>query len=204
MVDNYEETMQLLENEQIVESRAEIDKYIYDWINKWDGILVKSERDRYVCFFEQRHLEEIKEEKFSILDQIKEINLKSKAQLTLSIAVSNEGDTQKEKYKSAQAAMDIVLGRGGDQAVVRENDIYKFFGGRAQEVEKRTKVKARVVAHALENLIKESSKVMIMGHTNPDIDAMGSALGIYRLVKSLNKNGYIITSEFSSALESFK
>ncbi len=204
MVDNYEETMQLLENEQVVESRAEIDKYIYDWINKWDGILVKSERDRYVCFFEQRHLEEIKEEKFSILDQIKEINLKSKAQLTLSIAVSNEGDTQKEKYKSAQAAMDIVLGRGGDQAVVRENDIYKFFGGRAQEVEKRTKVKARVVAHALENLIKESSKVMIMGHTNPDIDAMGSALGIYRLVKSLNKNGYIITSEFSSALESFK
>ena len=137
------------------------------------------------------------------MDQIKEINLKSKVQLTLSIAISNEGETQKEKYKSAQAAMDIVLGRGGDQAVVRENDIYKFFGGRAQEVEKRTKVKARVVAHALENLIKESSKVMIMGHTNPDIDAMGSALGVYRLVKSLKKNGYIITSEFSSALESF-
>ena len=203
MVDNYEETTQLLDNEEVVDSRAEIDKCILEWINKWDGILVKSERDRYVCFFEQRHLEEIKEEKFSILDQIKEINLKSKVQLTLSIAISNEGETQKEKYKSAQAAMDIVLGRGGDQAVVRENDIYKFFGGRAQEVEKRTKVKARVVAHALENLIKESSKVMIMGHTNPDIDAMGSALGVYRLVKSLKKNGYIITSEFSSALESF-
>lgn len=203
MVDNYEEIAQLLENEEIVNSRAEVDKCIYEWINKWDGILIKSERDRYVCFFEQRHLEEIKEEKFSILDQIKEINLKDKAQLTLSIAISNEGETQKEKYKSAQAAMDIVLGRGGDQAVVRENDIYKFFGGRAQEVEKRTKVKARVVAHALENLINESSKVMIMAHTNPDIDAMGSALGVYRLVKSLNKNGYIVTSEFSSALDSF-
>ncbi|MBR3002803.1 MAG: DHH family phosphoesterase [Clostridia bacterium] len=203
MVDNYEETMQLLENEEIVSSRAEIDKCIYGWINKWDGILVKSERDRYVCFFEQRHLEAMKEEKFSILDEIKDINLKGNGQLTLSIAISNEGETQKEKYKSAQAAMDIVLGRGGDQAVVRENDIYKFFGGRAQEVEKRTKVKARVVAHALENLIKESSKVMIMGHTNPDIDAMGSALGVYRLVKSLEKNAYIITSEFSSALDSF-
>ena len=203
MVDNYEEIAQLLENEEIVNSRAEVDKCVYEWINKWDGILIKSERDRYVCFFEQRHLEEIKEEKFSILDQIKEINLKDKAQLTLSIAISNEGETQKEKYKSAQAAMDIVLGRGGDQAVVRENDIYKFFGGRAQEVEKRTKVKARVVAHALENLISESSKVMIMAHTNPDIDAMGSALGVYRLVKSLNKNGYIVTSEFSSALDSF-
>lgn len=203
MVDNYEETFQLLDAEEIAQNKAEIDKCIYEWINKWDGIVVKSERDRYVCFFEQRHLEEIKEEKFSILDQIKEINLKSKVQLTLSIAISNEGETQKDKYKSAQAAMDIVLGRGGDQAVIRENDIYKFFGGRAQEVEKRTKVKARVVAHALENLIKESSKVMIMGHTNPDIDAMGSALGVYRLVKSLNKSAYIITSEFSSAIENF-
>ena len=99
--------------------------------------------------------------------------------------------------------MDVVLGRGGDQAVIRENDIYKFFGGRAQEVEKRTKVKARVVAHALENLIKESSNVMIMGHTNPDIDAMGSALGMYRFVKSLDKKGYIVTGGYSSALDTF-
>ena len=203
MVDNYEETLQLLENEEVVNSRSQIDKCLYDWINNWDGVLIKTERDRYVCYFEQKHLEEIKEEKFSVLDKIKEIDLKSKAQLTLSIAISNEGETPKEKYKSAQAAMDVVLGRGGDQAVIRENEIYKFYGGRAQEVEKRTKVKARVVAHALENLIKESSKVMIMGHTNPDIDAMGSAMGAYRLVKSLNKRGYIITSEFSSALNTF-
>ena len=203
MIDNYEETLQLIENEEISNTRAEIDKCIYEWINKWDGIVVKSERDRFTCFFEQRHLDEIKEEKFSILDKIKEINIKNKAQLTLSIAVSNEGDTQKEKYKSTQEAMDIVLGRGGDQAVIRENGVYKFFGGRAQEVEKRTKVKARVVAHALENLIRDSSKVLIMGHTNPDIDAMGSALGIYRLVRSLDKKGYIITSEFSNALDSF-
>ena len=204
MIDNYEETLQLLESEEVAGCKAEIDKYIFEWINKWDGILVKSERDRYVCFFEQRHLESIKEEKFSLLDQIKEIDLKSKVQLTLSIAISNEGKTQKDKYKSTQAAMDIVLGRGGDQAVIRENDIYKFYGGRAQEVEKRTKVKARVVAHALENLIQESSKVLIMGHTNPDIDAMGSSLGVYRLVRSLNKKAYIINSDFSSALDNFK
>lgn len=203
MVDNYEETTQLLESEEALNSKAEIDKCMYDWINKWNGILVKTDRDRYVCYFEQRYLEEIKEEKFSILDQIKDINLKGKGQLTLSIAISNEGENLKEKYKAAQAAMDVVLGRGGDQAVIRENDIYKFYGGRAQEVEKRTKVKARVVAHALENLIKESSKVMIMGHTNPDIDAMGSALGAYRFVRSLDKKGYIVTSDNSSALDSF-
>ena len=204
MVDNYEETFQLLESEEVAQCKAEIDKYIYEWINKWDGVLVKSERDRYICFFEQRHLKAIKEDKFSILDKIKEIDLKSKVQLTLSIAISNEGATQKDKYKSVTTAMDIVLGRGGDQAVIRENDIYKFFGGRTQEVERRTKVKARVVAHALENLIQESSKVLIMGHTNPDIDALGSAMGMYRFVKNMNKNGYIIDSENAVALDSFK
>ena len=204
MVDNYEEIFQLLESEEVAQCKAEIDKYIYEWINKWDGVLVKSERDRYICFFEQRHLKAIKEDKFSILDKIKEIDLKSKVQLTLSIAISNEGATQKDKYKSVTTAMDIVLGRGGDQAVIRENDIYKFFGGRTQEVERRTKVKARVVAHALENLIQESSKVLIMGHTNPDIDALGSAMGMYRFVKNMNKNGYIIDSENAAALDSFK
>ena len=133
-----------------------------------------------------------------------EIDTKEKVQFTLSIAISNEGNTDKEKYKSVQAAMDIVLGRGGDQAVIRENEIYKFYGGRAQEVEKRTKVKARVVAHALENLIKESNKVMIMGHTNPDMDCIGASMGIYRLAKSLNTNAYIVNNEHTPTLQAFE
>lgn len=203
MIDNYEENMQMLESEEKAQYIAEIDKVIYEWTNETNGILIKSDRDRYVYIFEQRYLEKIKEDKFSILDKIKELDPKQKVQFTLSIAISNEGEVDKDKYKSAQTAMDIVLGRGGDQAVVRQNDIYKFFGGRAQEVEKRTKVKARVVAHALENLIKESSKVMIMGHTNPDIDAMGSAVGIYRLAKCLDKNAYIISSN-TLTLKNFK
>lgn len=204
MVDNYEETMQMLESEEKPQMTAEIDKCIYEWTNDTNGIVIKSDRDRYIYLFEQRYLEKVKEDKFSILDKIKEIDTKEKVQFTLSIAISNEGETDRDKFKSAGAAMDIVLGRGGDQAAIRENDIYKFFGGRAQEVEKRTKVKARVVAHALENLIKESSKVMIMGHSNPDIDAMGSALGIYRLARSLEKKAYIINSQTTSALENFK
>ena len=203
MIDNYEENMQMLESEEKAQYIAEIDKEIYEWTNETNGILIKSDRDRYIYIFEQRYLEKIKEDKFSILDRIKDIDPKQKVQFTLSIAISNEGDVDKDKFKSAQTAMDIVLGRGGDQAVVRQNDIYKFFGGRAQEVEKRTKVKARVVAHALENLIKESSKVMIMGHINPDIDAMGSAIGIYRIVKSLEKNAYIIAGNTAS-LQSFR
>ncbi len=204
MIDNYEETMQQLESEEKPQVTAEIDKCIYEWTDKSNGVLIKSDRDRYVYLFEQRYFEKVKEDKFSILDKVKDIETKENVQITLSIAISNDGNTDKEKYKSAQAAMDVVLGRGGDQAVIRENEIYKFYGGRAQEVEKRTKVKARVVAHALENLIKDASKVMIMGHTNPDIDSMGSSMGIYRLAKSLDKKAYIIDSTETNTLQSFK
>lgn len=204
MVDNYEETMQRLESEEKPQVIAEIDKYIYEWTDKTKGVLIKTEKDRYIYFFEQRYLDSVREDKFSILDKIKEIDMKEKVQFTLSIAVSNEGPTDKEKYKSAQTAMDIVLGRGGDQAVIRENEIYKFFGGRAQEVEKRTKVKARIVAQALENLMKESKKVMIMGHTNPDMDCVGASLGVYRLAKSLDKNAYIVINSKEAAIEAFR
>ncbi len=204
VIDNYEETIQQLESEERPQVIAQIDKCIYDWTNLTNGILIKQERDRYIYFFEQRYLGEVKEDKFSVLDKIKEIDTKEKVQFTLSIAISNEGNTDKEKYKSVQAAMDIVLGRGGDQAVIRENEIYKFYGGRAQEVEKRTKVKARVVAHALENLIKESNKVMIMGHTNPDMDCIGASMGIYRLAKSLNTNAYIVNNEHTPTLQAFE
>ena len=112
----------------------------------------------------------------------------------LSIAISNEGDTERDVYKSASAAMDVILGRGGDQAVIRQNGKYLFFGGKVEEVEKRTKVKARIVAHALEELIKENDKIMIMGHTNPDIDAIGSALGVYRIAKTLGKEARIVAN----------
>ena len=203
VVDNYEEITQRIESEDKPQIIAEIDKCIYDWANLTNGVLIKQEKDKYIYFFEQRYLDSVKEDKFSILDKIKEIDPKQNVQFTLSIAISNEGETDKNKYKSVQNAMDIVLGRGGDQAVIRENEIYKFFGGRAQEVEKRTKVKARIVAHALENLIKESKKVMIMGHTNPDIDCIGASMGVYRLAKSLNTNAYIIKTENTSTLQAF-
>ena len=199
MIDNYEETMLLIDAEERTQVSAEIEKAIYEWANKVDGILVKADRDRYVYIFDYQYLEAIKEDKFSILDTIKEIN--SKAQITLSIAISNDGETNKEKYKTAGAAMDVILGRGGDQAAIRENEKYQFFGGRTTEFEKRTKVKARIVAHALEELISETDQIMIMGHTNPDIDAIGSALGIYRLAKSLDKQVNIVATTEGMALK---
>ena len=202
MIDNYEETMQQIDTEEKPQVLAEIEKTIYEWANETEGLLIKADRDRFVYIFEQRHLEEIKENKFNILDTVKDINIQGRAQLTLSIAISNEGENDKEKYKSALETMDIVLGRGGDQAAIKENGKYHFFGGKATEVERRTKVKARIVAHALEELILENEKVMIMGHVNPDIDALGAALGIYRLAKSLGKETNIVISTEGAALKS--
>ena len=200
MIDNYEETMLQIDAEERPQLMAEIEKAIYEWANRVDGIMIKSDRDRFVYVFDYKYLEKIKEDKFSILDTIKDISI-NKVQVTLSIAISNDGLTNKEKYKTAQAAMDVILGRGGDQATIRENDKYIFFGGRTTEFEKRTKVKARIVAHALEELIKETDQVMIMGHNNPDIDAIGSALGISRLAKSLDKNVHIVASTEGLALK---
>ena len=200
MIDNYEETIQQVEIDERPQIIAEIEKSIYEWANEYEGIVVKSDRDRFVYLFEQRHLEKIKESKFNILDTIKEINISTKVQLTLSIAISNEGETGKEKYQSALNTMDVVLGRGGDQAAIRENGKYHFFGGRVEEVERRTKVKARIVAHALEELIKENDQVLIMGHINPDIDALGSAIGMYRLATNLGKEAYIVANTDTMAL----
>ena len=203
MVDNYEEVMQRIDTEQKAQLMAKVESTIYDWVNETNGILVKEERDKYVYIFEQRNLNKIKEDKFAILDTIKNLVRKDKIQLTLSIAISNDGETDKDVYKSALSAMDVILGRGGDQAVIREEGKYQFFGGKVEEVEKRTKVKARIVAHALEELMSECQKVIIMGHTNPDIDAMGAALGIYRMAVSLKKETYILTDMESSSIKEF-
>lgn len=203
MVDNYEEIIQRIDVENRPQVIAEIEKVIYDWAASSGGIVVKNDRNTFVYVFEYKYLKEIKENKFDILDQIKEINVEAGIQLTLSIAISIDGDTNYDKYKTALESMDIVLGRGGDQAVVKENGKYIFFGGRTEKVEKRTKVKARTVAHALENLIKESDNILIMGHSNGDIDSMGSSLGIYRLAKTLEKETNIVNNTYGMTLSKF-
>lgn len=203
MVDNYEEIIQRIDVENRPQVIAEIEKVIYDWAASSGGIVVKNDRNTFVYVFEYKYLKEIKENKFDILDQIKEINVEAGIQLTLSIAISIDGDTNYDKYKTALESMEIVLGRGGDQAVVKENGKYTFFGGRTEEVEKRTKVKARTVAHALENLMKESDNILIMGHSNGDIDSMGSSLGIYRLAKTLEKETNIVNNTYGMTLSKF-
>jgi len=202
MIDNYDEIMQRLSDEERLRVIAEIEKNIFDWITSFEGLVIKSDRDTFVWICEQKNLLEIEDKKFNILDTIKSIDTSGKMQATLSIAVSCEGQSNYEKYKLSQAAIDIALGRGGDQAVIRRNGKYVFFGGRTQEIEKRTKVKARIFAHALEELIQESSNVIIMGHTNGDIDSIGSSLGIYRIVEQNGKQANIVNETFGIGLSS--
>ena len=203
VIDNYEELMQRATEEEKLKITAGAEKKMYAWINKYNGLLIKSERDSYVAIFDQYNLEKIKEEKFEILDEIKEIKTQENIQLTLSIAISEDEKTNLDEYKSAKAIIDIALGRGGDQAIIKQEGKYYFFGGRTQEIEKRTKVKARIVAQALEELIKEASNVIIMGHTNSDIDAMGASMGVYRIADTLGKEVYIVNETNGTSLDTF-
>ena len=203
VIDNYEELMQRATEEEKLRITSEAEKSIFGWVSKYNGLSIKSERDTYVCILDQCHIEKIKDEKFEILDEIKEIKTEDNIQTTLSIAISEEGSSNLDKYKSAKAVIDIALGRGGDQAIIKQNGKYFFFGGRTQEVEKRTRVKARIVAQALEELVSGSSNVIIMGHTNSDIDAMGSAMGLYRFVESIGKEVYIVSETSGTSLDTF-
>lgn len=203
VLDNYEELMQRATEEEKLKITADAEKSMYAWVNKYNGLIIKSERDTYVCIFNQCNLENIKEGKFEILDEIKEIKTQDNIQLTLSIAISEDEKTNLDEYKSAKAVIDIALGRGGDQAIIKQNGKYYFFGGRTQEVEKRTKVKARIVAQALEELISGASNVIIMGHTNSDIDAMGASMGLYRIATTIGKEVYIVNETNGTSLDSF-
>lgn len=193
-IDNYEELMQGIEDTKKPLILAEIDKKVSAWSSFTGGILKKFERDKYIFIFEARYLPKLIEKKFDIIDIIKEIDVGNKIPVTLSIGIGVNAESFSEKLGFALAALDIALGRGGDQVVIKDRDEFSFYGGRIKEVEKRSKVKARVIAYALEKLIKESEQVMIMGHANPDIDTLGSALGLYKIAKTKGKNAYIVLS----------
>lgn len=192
-VDNYDEeiaSVSIVERPRIM---AEIETEIYNWANNIGAIVLKTENNEFLCVFEKKSLIILKEDKFSILENVKNIQADLKNSLTLSIAINSDGDTLKEIYKGTVELQDIVLGRGGDQAAIKENNEYRFYGAKSIEVEKRTKVKARVISRAIIDKIKNSTSVVIMGHKNADIDAIGSAIGMYKFIKEYNDRVYIIS-----------
>lgn len=174
---------------------AEISSRINLFASRIQGGIQKYQDGKYVLFFPHRHLEKLEAKRFSILDDIREISEEGTLPPTLSIGVGSGGIHPQENLEFAKAAMDIALGRGGDQAVVKEKEKLEFFGGKTKAVEKRNKVKARVIAHAIKQLIEQSEKVFIMGHKNPDMDSLGAAMGILAAVRFLGKEGYIVFEE---------
>ncbi len=201
VIDNYEELIQKVSPEEKTGVLARIDKTVFDWASSTGGLVIKNERDTYVYVFEQRYLAEIEKSKINILDLVKEID--AKVPITLSISISNEENTYYDRYKSALDGLELVLGRGGDQCIVRKEGKYKFYGGKSLEVEKRTRVKARIVAHTVESMIDEAKNVIIMGHQNADIDSLGSSMGMYRLAVTMGKPAYIVATDLGMNLGKF-
>jgi len=195
IIDNYDELMQSIEESGRSQLLAEIDKIVKQWFAFSNGVVRKYERDKYIMFFESKYLNEMKEKKFDILDLVKEIDIGNKLQVTLSIGIASQMSDFTTGMKEALDSIELAQGRGGDQAVINESGEYDFFGGRSKEIEKRTRVKARVMATALEKLIEQCDNVIVMGHANPDADSLGAALGIYRVAQCLNKPANVVLNE---------
>lgn len=202
VIDNYDDLMQSMDDPVKPQVLAEIDKRMVQWVSFANGIIKKFERDKYLFIFEQRYMKELEDKKFEILDTIKEISMGNKLPVTLSLGFGLGGKTLSENLRFAAASIDLALGRGGDQVVLKNGESFSFFGGRTRELEKRTKVKARVIAYALRELIDQADKVFIMGHENSDIDSMGASLGLYRVVRSRDRDAYIVLNRFNPTIES--
>ena len=200
-IDNYEEVLENMEEVRQSLLLALVERKIIKYMQGLDAIIKGFEKDKFLFVFEEEKLEELMESKFSILDEVRLINIGNELSMTLSIGVGVNGGSYTETYESARMAMDLALGRGGDQAVVRDGDTISYYGGKTQKVEKSTRVKARVKAHALREIMLTHDKIFVMGHKNPDADCIGAALGIYRLSKTLGKSTYIVMDKDCPAIE---
>lgn len=191
LIDNYDDVMNSMEESTKPQMTSMIAKYIHEWIGDAQGILKKLERDRYIFLFEHKDLNRFIEQKFELLDRVREISIGNKTPATISIGIGTGGDTIAVNDEYARMALDMSLGRGGDQAVIKDESQFRFYGGKTKEHEKSTRVKSRVVAYALRQLIMSEDKVVIMGHKSPDMDSIGAAIGLSRGVKNRKKPVYI-------------
>ncbi len=200
-VDNFSEAISSAPSEIRPLLVAEIDSTISSYFEEYDALVKKSDEDLYLVVMNYKSLRAIKEKKFDILDDLRELNNGNSIPITLSIGVSSQGLNFKDAYIESDSSLDLALGRGGDQAVVKVEDNYEFFGGKSKAVEKRNKVKARVIGEALKQLIDRSENVYIMGHKNPDMDAIGAAIGCLRATLNRNKEGFIVLEKSNPSID---
>lgn len=199
-VDNYDELIATAGEQGQMMISTQVDKVIRAWGAKMEASITRYKEHMYFLVFAYKYYETLTENKFSVLDDIRGIETEADFPVTLSIGVGVFGKTLEENDRYANDALEIALGRGGDQAVVKKGKSIEYYGGKAQTVEKRNKGKSRVIAHALRQYIDQSSKIMIMGHRNPDMDCFGAALGIHRIAVTAKKDAYIIVNGYNEAL----
>ena len=192
LVDNYEELTKNLSEGATSAMNARINDCITQWCGSYKGLLRRLEKNRFLLIFEKRDLRKAKEGKFSLLETIHEVTSTSGVQASVSIGLGVDGDNFEESYDFAALAIEMALSRGGDQAVVKDRRNFDFYGGRTKEAEHRSKVRSRVTANSLMELIGQSSEVYIMGHKNADLDALGAAMGIACLCRKKGKKPYIV------------
>ena len=201
MLDNYEDLMKACEDTQRSAVLAQIDEKLQTWANAGQGILLKTDRNHYLFLFEEQYFQHFVDEKFSILDTVRAIRVAENIHPTLSIGIGKDSPSIPELYKNAKLSLEMALSRGGDQAVVRNQVDFAFYGGRTKATEKRTKVKSRVMANAFRELIADAGEVYIMGHSFADMDAVGAAAGICCAARKRGKQARIVIDREHTAAE---
>lgn len=191
-IDNYEETLQGLDEIQKAEVTSVLTKEIRSWARENKGVLARLDKDKYAIFIEKKYIDQMEKNSFDILERVRNITKLTKLPITVSLGVSYSEETLEERYNAGASALDIALGRGGDQAVIKKDKKYDFFGGSNIGLEKTSKVKARTMAQAIRELIEKSEKVYVIGHRNSDLDCIGASIGIAKIAKYLGKPVNII------------
>lgn len=200
-LDNYDEALESVEEVRRSLLIALIDRKVNKYIAALDGICKKIEKDKYMIILRKKATELLRENKFDILEDVKTVNIGNEMAVTISIGLGLDGLTYAQNYEFARNAIDLALGRGGDQAVVKTPENVVYYGGKSQQVEKNTRVKARVKAQALREIISSKERVLIMGHRLADVDSFGAAVGIYRIATTLARKASIVLDDVSTSMQ---
>ena len=194
-LDNYEEALESVEDVRRSLLIALIDRKITKYFSNFDGLVKKLEKDKYFLIMRQSSLDTLKEQRFHILDEVKTVNIGNEMAITLSIGVGLNAATYIQNYEYSRIAIEMALGRGGDQVVIKNGNNITYYGGKTQQMEKATRVKARVKAQALKEFMSTKDRVVVMGHKSTDVDALGAGIGIYRAGKTLGKPVHIVVND---------
>lgn len=199
-IDNYDEALDSIDEVRRSLLTALVDRKINKYMQGIDAVIKKLEKDKFIFVFQYRYLSILQSTKFSILEEVRNVNIGNEMAVTISIGLGVNADSYITGYEYARAAIDLALGRGGDQAVIKDREKISYYGGKSIQVEKSTRVKARVKAHAFREFVEGKDKIVVMGHALGDVDSFGAAIGVYRIGKTFNKKVHIVVNEITTAL----